>query len=146
MLVLLILIIFIIIVIFYLILKTGGFLLDGLTSLINRIFTLNFSEFSNSEINEKKIISVLKTIQSCTKLLLFNNNAPDKSGVFVFLNSSAESRRRSLCSPFFVHSAVSECRRSFIRYSILYNTLSDAHHCHGDKLPRTSSGRTSSVS
>ncbi len=34
----------------YLIFKTGGFLLDGLTSLINRIFTANFSEFSSSEI------------------------------------------------------------------------------------------------
>lgn len=36
--------------IFFLIFKTGGFLLDGFTSLINRIFTEDFSEFSSSEI------------------------------------------------------------------------------------------------
>lgn len=36
--------------VFYLIFKTGGFLLDGFTSLINRIINSDFSDFTSSEI------------------------------------------------------------------------------------------------
>lgn len=43
---------------FYFMLKTGGFLLDGFTSLINRMFTGNFSEFSGSEIMVIILLSI----------------------------------------------------------------------------------------
>lgn len=50
MIILFVFVIAIIVVLFYLIFKTGGFLLDGFTSLVNRIFISDFSEFSSSEI------------------------------------------------------------------------------------------------
>ena len=50
MIILFVFVIAIIVGIFYLILKTGGFLLDGFTHLFNRLFSPNFIEFSSSEI------------------------------------------------------------------------------------------------
>jgi len=60
MVILLILILFIVVIVgvFYLIFKTGGFLLDGFTNLINRMFIGDFSEFSDSEIMFIIVLSI----------------------------------------------------------------------------------------
>lgn len=72
MILLLILFIFIIVGIFFLIFKTGGFLLDGFTSLINRIINFDSSDFTSSEIMVIIVLIIACLISFSTLMRIIN--------------------------------------------------------------------------